>query len=239
MRISDKAVVLQAVKYGDKKFILKLFSRTNGVISASCVTGHSPSSKIKSSAVLPLSLIDVQIIHKQNKEVQQLTEANCYYVTTNISNSLSKLSIAQFMNEVLIKCLSENSGNTALYDFIETCIIYLNESEQNFVNLHLHFLLEFTRYAGIEPNCNYSNENCYFDNREGNFTPISLAFPIGLDKDDSKLLSENLSNNLLLTKLTTDQRQRLLNSLVAYYQFHIPGFNQLRSLQVLNEILRS
>lgn len=239
MRVATKAIVLQAIKYGDKKFILKLFSRDHGLLTVSCVTGQSPASKIKSSAILPLSLLDAQIIQKQNKDVQQLTEANCYYISTNIGNSLSKLSIAQFINEVLIKCVKENTGNTALYDFVETCIVYLNESDQNFVNLHVHFLLEFTRYAGIEPASNYSEENCYFDCREGSFTSYSLAFPMGLDKEDSKLLAESLTKNLLLTKLLSTERQRLVNSLIAYYQFHIPGFNQVRSLEVLNEVLRS
>jgi len=236
MRISDKAIVLQAIKYGDKKFILKLFTRQQGLVTVSCITGNSPSSKIRSGSVLPLSLIDTEIITKQNKEVQQLTEASCYYINTSISTSLSKLTIAQFINEVLIKSLKENSGNKTLFDFVEGCLKYLNESEE-FVNLHIYFLIELTKYLGIEPSDNFSLQEPFFDCREGRFTSYNLAFPLGLDKDESFLFSETLKINCLEKTLSNLQRSRLLSILIAYYQFHVPGFNQLRSLDVLKEVV--
>jgi recombinational DNA repair protein (RecF pathway) len=73
MRVSDQAIVLQTIKRGDNKFILKLFTRSNGLITVAAVVGKSPTSKIKSSHVMPLGLINVEFILKQNKEIQQLT----------------------------------------------------------------------------------------------------------------------------------------------------------------------
>ncbi|MCW3076736.1 MAG: repair protein RecO [Bacteroidetes bacterium] len=237
MRVSDKAIVLQSIKYGDKKHILKLFTREQGLLTVTCILGSTPSSKIRSSVTMPLSMVDVEIISKQNKEVQQLTEASCYYVNTSISSSIFKLSIAQFMNEVLIKSLKEQSANILLYDFIEGCLKYLNESEEDPVNLHVYFLIEFTKYLGIEPSNNHSLLDPYFDCRDGRFSALSLAFPIGLDKDDSSLFSAILKVNCLNEKLSNIQRKRILNILLAYYQMHMPGFNQVKSLEVLHEVV--
>ncbi|MGZ3898988.1 MAG: DNA repair protein RecO [Bacteroidia bacterium] len=237
MRVSDKAIVLQAIKYGDKKHIVKLFTRHNGLLTATCVLGSSPSSKIRSGVVLPLSLLEVELIAKQNKEVQQLTEASCYYVNSTISSSISKLSIAQFMNEILLKSLKEQPPNVALYDFIEGCLCYLNESEEDPVNLHVYFLIEFTKYLGIEPSNNHSASSPYFDCRDGRFGTASLSFPMGLDKEDSSLFAAALNINCLAEKLSNVQRKRLLSILVAYYQMHMPGFTNIKSLDVLHEVV--
>ena len=236
MRVSDKAIVLQAIKHGDKKFILKIYTRSHGMITVATHVGTTGTSKIRSSAILPLSLMDVELIVKQNKEVHQLTEASCYYVSTGISNSITKLSIAQFLNEILIKTLKEQSANAHLYEFIETCLKFLNDTDEC-INLHLYFLSEFTKYLGFEPQNNFSPQSPYFDCREGRFSPVGLTMPLGLNKDDSFLFSEFLKINSLKTNISNAQRQILLEVLLAYYRLHVPGFNEVKSLEVLREVI--
>lgn len=237
MRISDKAVVLQTIKYGEKKLILKLYTRLNGLITVSAIVGRAPSSKLKSSTFLPLTLIDIELLFKQNKDIHLLTEATCNNVFKGISKNLSKLAIAQFINEILIKTLKEQSSNLHLFEFIETCLKFLDDAQDHYINLHIYFLIELTKYIGFEPKNNYSVRTPYFDCREGQFTIQSLSLPFGLSKDDSFLFTEFLKVNSLKTNLSNFQRQQLLEILLAYYRLHIPGFNDIKSLEVLKEVL--
>lgn len=236
MRISDKAIVLQAIKHGDKKFILKLYTRSNGMLTLSSHVGQAAGSKIKPGLILPLTLLDVEMIVKQNKEIHQLTEASCYFVTTSISHSITKLSIAQFLNEILIKTLKEQSANEHLFDLIETCFKYLNDTEAC-INLHLYFLSELTKYLGFEPQNNFSAQTPYFDCREGRYTSTCLTMPLGLNKEESSLFSGFLKINSLKTAISNTQRQLLLDVFMAYYKLHIPGFNEVKSLDVLREVI--
>lgn len=239
MRITDKAIVLQSIKLGDRKLLLKLFTKQHGLITAACVAGKAPHSKIKFASIQQLHLVQVEMIVKENKEVQQLNEASCYFVYDKIPNSFHKLSIAQFLNEVLLKCMKEQHANHYLYEFIETCLCYLNDEEINFLNLHLYFLTELTKYLGFEPQNNFSIENKFFDCREGCFTPYSVASPLGLTEEESKLFSEFLKINSLKVTLSHSQRSSIINIFVDYYKLHIPGFNDLNSLSVLKEILQN
>ncbi len=236
MRVSDKAIVLQSIRYGDKKFILKLYTQKNGLVTAITHVGTTAKSKIKSSSILPLNLMDVELILKQNKEIHQLTEASCYHINLNITQSFSKLSIAQFLNEILIKCLKEQQPNAHLFEFIETCLKFLNDKEDNYENLHLYFLCELTKYLGFEPQNNYSTATRFFDCRAGLFSPYCLALPLGLSENDSALFSEFLKINALKTKINHQQRQTVLDSFLAYYKLHIPEFNTIKSIDVLREI---
>ena len=233
MRVSDKAIVLQSIQYGDKKFILKLYTRNHVLLSVTAITGK----KVKHGSILSLTMLDVELVIKQNKEIHQLTEAGCYYVYHAIPNSLSKLSIAQFLNELLLKALKEQGPNEHLFIFIETCLKFLNDSANEYINLHIYFLIELTKYLGFEPQNNFSPQHPFFDCREGRFSQISLSFPLGLGKEESVLFSEFLKINSLKVVINHSQRQALLEILLAYYKLHIPGFNEIKSLEVLRQVV--
>jgi DNA repair protein RecO (recombination protein O) len=236
MRVSDMAIVLQATRHGDKKYILKLYTSRHGLLTAIAHVGKSPSSKVRAATILPLSIADVEIINKQNREIQQLTEATSCFVTEHLHESIARLSIAQFMNEVMLKSLKEQQHNEGLFEFIETCVRYLDHSD-DFMNLHLYFMLGLARYMGFEPQNNYSPDSPYFDCREGRFSVVQLAFPLGLSLEDSKFFSGVLACNLLQAKLNNASRQLLLEILIGYFRLHLPGFNELKSIEVLKEVL--
>jgi DNA repair protein RecO (recombination protein O) len=237
MRFSDRAIVLQQIRHGDKRHILKLYTKAHGLVTAIAIIGKSAGSRVKSSTILPLSIIDVELIVKQNKEIQQLTESSSAVVTAGIHQSLSKLSIAQFLNEILLKALKEQQPNTPLFDFIENSLVYLDEAERDYINLHLYFLLELSKHLGFEPQNNFNKQEPYFDCREGRFTELSLAFPLGLNAEESRLFAEFMNVNILTSPISKNQRILLLEILLAYYRVHLPTFNEVLSLEVLKEVL--
>ena len=50
-----------------------------------------------------------------------------------------------------------------------------------------------------------------------------------------KIPFESLSE--VINSLDLSQKQQLLEILLAYYRLHIPGFNDIKSLEVLKEVL--
>jgi DNA repair protein RecO (recombination protein O) len=237
MRFSDKAIVLQNIRHGDKRHILRLYTQKHGLQTVITSIGKSPLSKVKASTVLPLSIINAELVLKQNKDIQQLTEASSSIVLANLHNSLAKLSIAQFINEILIKSIKEHQENSALFEFIESSLVYLNDAERDFVNLHIYFMVGLSKHLGFEPQNNFSPESPFFDCREGCFTNVSLTYPLGLSRNESVFFHEFLVKNILTVSLNKDQRHVLLDILLAYYRFHVPSFNEIHSLDVLKEVM--
>ncbi|MFO0358190.1 MAG: DNA repair protein RecO [Sphingobacteriaceae bacterium] len=236
MQIKDKAIVLQCIKYADKKHIVKLFTREHGLVTCMARVSNSPSSKIRSSSLMSLNLIEAEINKKESKEMQLLTEASCYYIYTTIHSDFKKLSVVQFINEVLQKTLKDQTSQPELFDFISNSLIYLNETEANISNFHHYFLLTILEFFGIEPINNFDATNKFFDCREGKFTPYELAYPLGLNEISSVIFSRSLSVNVVKEKLSNSERSNLLDSILAYYKIHLPGFNDVKSLEVLKEI---
>lgn len=236
MLVKTEGIILQNIKYGDKKLILKIFTRQQGLITFNAIASKSPAAKIKTAATLPLQLVELSFNSKPNKEIQQLSESNLLYVFAEVSKDFNKLTVAQFLNEILIKCIKEQHPNEELFDFIVSSYKWFNESGSNYNNFHICFLFELSKYLGFEPHDNSNKENIYFDTREGKFTSYSLSFPLGFDKDQSQNFKKIFDANLLGKPLGRAERNELLECLLAYYKMHVAGFNDLRSYAVLKEL---
>jgi DNA repair protein RecO (recombination protein O) len=236
MRISDKAVVINAVKYADKKQIVRIYTRTHGLVTVSAIPGHSPQSKIRTASLLPLTFIDAVYSGRPNRDIQNLRECSVYF-SPHLTGDISKLAIAQFINEVLVKALKEQSPNSRLFDFIEHCMDLLNRAESGFADLHLYFMLELSKHSGFDPQNNFSADTPCFDCREGMFSEHCLPFPIGFDTRDSALFASFLNSSFMGRQWSGVERQHILECLIAYYSFHVPSFQELKSVAVLKEVL--
>lgn len=236
MQVTTEGIILQNIKYGDKKVILKVFTKHHGLVTFNAFASKSPTSKIRSASILPLQHVELNFILKPNREVQQLSEANLLYVYNDVSRNYNKLAVSQFLNEVFIKCIKEQSPNEELFDFMAASYKWFNESSEGFNNFHICTLFELSKYLGFEPHNSYSKENLYFDAREGKYTPLSISFPLGFDKTQSQHFLKIFDADLLSQPLTRAERNDLLECLLAYYKVHVAGFNELRSYAILKEL---
>lgn len=236
MLVKTEGIILQSIKYSDKKLILKVFTKQYGLTTFNAVVSKSPTAKIKAASVLPLQLVELSFNLKGNKEIQQLSETNLQYVWDDIGRDFNKLTTVQFLNEVLVKCIKEQHPNEELFDFIVSSYKWFNETKTDYNNFHICFLYELTKYLGFEPHNNSNLHNLYFDTREGKFSTVSLSFPLGFDKAQSQGFLKIFDANLLGKPLSRSERNELLECLLAYYKMHVAGFNELKSVSVLREL---
>ncbi len=236
MLTKDKGIVLQLIRYNDSKYILKLYTLHHGLVSADVRVSSKQGAKIKPGHLLPLNLLQIELSYKQHRDIHGIREVSCYHLYKNLHTNPGKIAIVHFINEVLLKTLKEHHGNEALYTFIEESIVWFDESHENPNVFHHFFLLQLLKYMGIDPEVNHSPTNKFFDCREGKFSELELAYPLGLNENQSKLFYAALKQEPLIQNLNKTQRNELLDCILAYYQIHIPGFNNLKSLEVLRTL---
>ena len=181
MLYTSQGIVLHNIKYADKKIISKIYSKEFGLISANINIGSGSKAKIKSGVIQPLSQIEFVVSVKENKEIQQINEIKCLFVYTDLQFNFSKLCIAQFLNEVLYKCIKEQIPNDDLFDLICHTYQWLDKAEEGYVDTHIYFLFELTKHLGFYPINNRDNYFSYFDTIEGKFQMSLKSFPLGFD----------------------------------------------------------
>jgi len=237
-----RGIVLNHIKYTDSTAIAHIYTEHFGRLSIMVRHSNSKKSISKKSILQPLFLLVLNIQYKQSREIQQAKEINNSPIFNEIPFNFTKSSIAFFLAEVLIKVLKEEESNPTLFEFLYHSIQLFDHCHDGLANFHLVFLLELSKYLGFYPENNHSGQNKYFNIREGFFSNSVQMPELFLDEE----LSENIAlissygfKQMSELKFSGNQRSRILQSLIKYYQYHLIEMGQIKSLSVLKQIFET
>lgn len=188
----------------------------------------------------PLHLLDLVVYHKPAGGIQRVSELRPCPVFRSIPYDILKSTIIQFLNEVLHKSIQQQHADENVFDFVFNAVSWFDETEDVVVNFHLAFLLKLSRFLGFSPNTVARNDQAFFDLQEGDFRSMPPAHPHFLIREDAELLLSLFSmpfEKLSELKLNSTKRRYLLDKILVYYMLHTASFGEIKSHQVLEEVL--
>jgi DNA repair protein RecO (recombination protein O) len=238
MQVKTSGIVLHSIKHTDSATIITVYTRQFGRVSYMVHGVNKKKSTCRAAILQPLSIVEMDVFHTPGKNIQRLKEMRMEQPFTGIPFDPVKNSLALFLSEVLYRTLRQADPDKSLYLFLENSILQLDCSETGISNFHLVFLLKLTRYLGFEPNQDGVQVN-YFDLMNGVFMkekPLHAHFVLQeVTADFIRVLNADYStmHNLAFTRA---RRANLLQSIIEYYQLHIPDFHGLHSLAVLQSL---
>lgn len=247
MIYKTRGIVLKTVKYGETSLVVSVFTELFGV-QTYMVNGVRSSKKTGNKAAMyqPASLLDMEVYHYEQKNMQRIKECSWSYLQHEVLSDVVKNSIALYMMELLYKTLKQPEQNTDLFYFCEDALQQLDKSTTAVAaNFPLFFTLHLSHFFGfrindIEPGL-ANAENFYLDLLEGNFTSQQPAHLHFMEKEDALITAEFLKimqpYELDQVKLNHHKRRILLARYLEYYALHIQDFGQMKTLQVLQEVL--
>ena len=238
--IDSKALVLSKVRYGDTSLIVKCFTKELGLRSY-LLKGvlSSKKSKLRASYFQHLTLLEITVSDKSNAALGFIRDVKVLDAFHATQTDPIKRTITLFLAEILTSCFQEESSNTALFDYIEASLKWLDSHEHS-TNFHLLFLLRLTRYLGFYPDA--SNDHLpFFDMQEVMFAEQQPyhSHLSGQELDDFRQLLGTNFDALSSLNLSAKRRTMLLDALIRYFQLHLHGFKKPRSLAVLSEVFNS
>jgi DNA repair protein RecO (recombination protein O) len=236
MQIKTKAIVLTSIKYGEADLIVKCLTEV-GIRSYMLRSIlRSNSKKLRAGYFQPLSQLEISAIHNNKGNLNRITEARVYYLYQTLATNIYKQSIAQFLTEALAYALKEEERNDPQFNYILFALHWL-DNHSNIANFHLVFLFELTKYLGFYPDVSRVNKN-YFDLEEGIFTSFNPTrnYISGAVLDHFKSLIGIKFDDMDKLKWNSETRHVILDSILLYYELHLPGFKKPRSLKILKEV---
>lgn len=239
---NTKGIVLKTFKYSETSVIAKVYTYQFGIQSY-MVNGVRSNGKNKQKAALlqPLTLLDMVVYYRKNRNIQRIKEMKPIHTFTSIPFHIGKSSLALFTTELLYNTLKEEEQNELQFDFIFDFVQNLDKTKESIANLHLYFLLQLSGFLGFYPFNNYSRESSHriFDLQEGVFTSKQPTHPYYLQEPLSHYFAELLKvplEDVHLVKIGKSHRKELLTALLQFYKLHIEGFKPLQSVKILQEI---
>ncbi|MBR2236254.1 MAG: DNA repair protein RecO [Prevotella sp.] len=229
--IKTEAIVLHSLKYGEGRIIVDIFSREQGRLSLIVSAPRSERSKIKKQYLQPLTLLMLECDVRPQAQLQKVREATLLTPLPSLFSDAKKLSIGLFVSEFLYHALKGEQRNVPLFDYVRSSIEWLDAAIGPVANFHLVLLMRMARFLGFYPNM--ESEGDYFDLGEGTF---------GQQRDDRiagatvRQLMRMDYPTMHLFRLSRQERLQILQTLLRYYELHLPAFPELRSLSVLKEL---
>jgi DNA repair protein RecO (recombination protein O) len=247
MIYKTKGIVLKNVKYGETSLVVTMFTELFGV-QTYIVNGVRTQKKTGSKAALfqPSSILEMEVYHNDQKAIHRIKEYNWNYLFKNVLSDVVKNSIAMFMIELLQKTLKQPEQNIDLFYFCEDALEQLDDAPPAIAaNFPLFFSLQLTQFFGFRfanpENALDTEQDIFLDLQEGVFTAERPSHNYFIEKEEALITAELLKimqpHELNQVKLNHHKRRELLLKYMDYYALHIQDFGQVRTLQVLHEVL--
>jgi len=233
-------IILQTINYSDTSLIAKIYTETFGLQSYMISGARSKKSKTKATLFQPMSLVELEVSNSQKSTLQHISEIAIQHPYTEIPYNIVKSSIALFLNEVLFRSLKEEHPDEDLFSFIKNSFLILGIKIESCSNFHLSFLVQVSKFFGFYPQGSFSETNSFFDLCEGRFYSKIPSHNNYLTPPDALLLNQLMDSSFETIhelKIGAIKRKMMLNSLIFFFQFHIPSFGEVKSVAVLEQVV--
>jgi len=237
MVVNTRGIVLHHFNYSETSIIAKIFTEQYGLQSFLVKGVRQKKSRMRMNLFGPLSLVEMVMVYKEKSTLHHLREINSAYPGIGIATDMRRTSVAIFINELLYKSIHGEEPDPALFAFIVDAVKCLDSTTDRLAFFHMKFALELTQFLGFSPHDNYSPHCRFFDLQEGAYISAPPQHPYFLNESLSaywhKLLSQQVTH-----EWPSALRDALLLRILDYYRLHLPEFREMKSPEILREVLR-
>ena len=239
---STSGVVLNVIKYNDRHNIAHIYTDRHGMMPYLVAQGNTAAARVRNSMFLPLSLLQFESRIVPGRELCTLHDVRRTCLLASIYADPVKNAVAMFMSELLSHAIPERERDEGLYRYIETAVRLLDSLDRGVANFHICFLFHLGAFLGIEPDVESYREGYWFDMAGGTFVPFPRMAGTCLKPDLARvivLLSRMTFSNLHLFRFSREQRNAVLDAVIAYYRMHNSTVGTLKSPEILKQLFVS
>lgn len=222
-------VVFLAIKpYSESSLWVSFFSEKHGLQNAIIKGG-----KRKKNRPMVLGLYQIVLYRWSSSGLQNINSIERSYQLENTYNSPVKILIAFFVAESIKSFLSNEVVDRSFFSFIKKSILKLNETA--FVKTYpVRFLADLISFSGHAPLNPSGLKIDNFDIKTGEFNSQETSSYLVADPTLALAIHEVFYNNSVLNK---GLEPRLFDVLLEYCNYHLPGYNSKKSVEIIRETL--
>ncbi len=212
--------------------ILDIFSSDQGIKSYIISGVRSTRSKSKTTIINVLNLVRYEAYEKGGNKLSRIKEIEYNYVYKSLPFEVVKGSLAIFLIEICRKAIKASDQYEDIYNYVVKGLIHLDNVQGGLGHFHIDFLIGLSSKLGFGFNNNYDERHTLFDLSDGVFRSEVSDHRYVLNKQLSYELHQYLSK-VEPAQVSRDMRLQVLKAIIRYFQYHIAGFGELKSLPIL------
>ncbi|SFQ56279.1 DNA repair protein RecO [Hymenobacter arizonensis] len=238
MLIKTRGIVLSFLKYRETSIIARVYTERLGVQSyvVNGVRKAKPPGRI--ALFQPFTLLDlVAYVARGSGGLTRLSEFRCSEPFSTLPYEVQKSSVVLFLSEVVGRAVREEEQNEPLFQFLHDSILAFDQQTKGSENFALVFLLELATYLGfgISTGSELTDQVImagHAATSKGATGPATLRL-----REFETYFDELLHDPATSTIPNGRVRHELLTVLIRYYQLHVEQLGEIRSLDILSQVL--
>lgn len=235
----NRCIVLKTVKYGDRSIIVDVLSREHGRMSVVWRQPKSGAGRARRQYFQILSILDLECERRSASALPTVKDVRFAVPYSSIPFDNVKLTCSFFIAEFLLSATQGEQTDVALYEYVESGLIWYDMADGITANFHLLFMMRASRFLGFYPDMDSYVPNSFFDLRSGVFvteTPLHNDYLKPEEASVIVTLMRMTPATMHLFRLSRDQRNRAVEVILQFYRLHIPSFRDMKTWEVLKEV---
>lgn len=239
MNTKTRGIVLRSVRYGDAKLIIDVLTELSGRISFAVRVPKTAKGKLKRQYFQPMTLLDMEYDWRERNTLQNMKDVRIALPYTSIPFEPVKSTMLLFLAEFLYYVTRDEQQNATLFNYIYNSLEWLDNSEKDYANFHLVFMIRLGKFLGFQPYLEEYTQGAYFDLRNGCFTsslPFHADYLPQKESEQMYTLMRMTFDTMKVFKLSHNERNRITEYVLHYYRLHVPNMPDLKSFEILREV---
>ena len=238
MLIKTRGIVLSYLKYRETSIIARVYTEQLGVQNyiVNSVRRAKPPGRI--ALFQPFTLLElVAYVARGSGSLTRLSEFRCAEPFQTLPYEVQKSSVVLFLSEIVSRAVREEEQNEPLFRFLHDSILAFDRQATGSENFALTFLLQLATYLGfgIGTGAELTDQVIMAGHAplvKGATGPATLRLR-EFEGYFDELLRDPASSTIPNGRI----RHELLNVLIRYYQLHVEQLGEIRSLDILSQVL--
>ncbi|MBP6625682.1 MAG: DNA repair protein RecO C-terminal domain-containing protein, partial [Chitinophagaceae bacterium] len=169
----------------------------------------------------------------------RIKEAHIHFLYKTLHQDMVKNTLTVYIVELIAKTMTEPETNIELFEFFEQSLLQIDSfTSSELVNMPLIFTMQLANHLGFGIQNEYTTQTPILDLVNGRFcTQQELQSLYFVQGHEAQWISNLVIHGEPGEHLSAKNRQELLMICIRYLKLHIPHMGELKSLQVLHDIL--
>ena len=255
--VETEAVILKSYPFGDSSKIAKCYTKDYGKISI-IAKGVRKKKLLQCSYLEPFSYINLHLYRNPKRELQIFSKAEFIHLWRGLKSDIKKLSYAYAIGELIDRTITGEKEQQEIFHLLVDILNAVNESQTNINVFFWYFEIQLLSMLGFRPQltqcpkCKKELTEGVFSETNGELLCNKCFFKIIPEStNQNNVLKIDSSSIISLKRLSTcninqlselngiDKNRRQVGKFLdRYYKYHFEGLKEVKSLSVMEKILK-
>lgn len=236
----EEGIVLQAIRYDDSRLVIRVFTLSSGLRSYIVRPSRKGAAGTGMVMFQPLTHLRFEATRSRGPALETIRHASLVSSPLLSASGVLRPAIALFLADLLNHTITHHESDAALFGLIKEVIARVTQGPEELLpDIPLIFMMQQASAMGFEPLIGNPQPHQVFDLMEGRFVETATHGHY-IPADWTNLFAHTALSSregFHPLKIPSGSRATLLAFVIEYFRLQIPGLEELKSVQVLHEVL--